>query len=66
MRTLRTSGRIDEDTMRELVSSAAVQVARAYGIGADEVARACAPATGGGFVARAVEARYTLPERRGG
>jgi hypothetical protein len=35
------SGRIDPRIMQRVAASAALTVARAYGIGADEVGRAC-------------------------
>lgn len=49
------SDRIDPRVMQRVAASAALTVAKAYGIGADEVGRACSGPDGRpGFIATAI------------
>lgn len=58
------SGRIDPRVMERVAASAALTVARAYGIGADAVGMACSGPDGRpGFVSEAVVAHCSREDR---
>jgi hypothetical protein len=58
------SGRIDPRIMERITASAALSVARAYGVGADVVGRACSGPDGRpGFVTEAIAAHCSQDNR---
>lgn len=58
------SGRIDPRVMERIAASAALTVAKAYGIGTDDVGAACSVANGHpGFVSEAVRTHCSEEDR---